>query len=48
MLSGIGLCNPEKNDIFSLGITFLRSILNLEEIFITGMNSKNEGKILIN
>ena len=29
--SGIGLFNPEKSDIFSTGITFLRLILLLYE-----------------
>ena len=29
--SGIGLFNPEKSDIFSTGITFLRLILLLSE-----------------
>ena len=32
--SGIGDFEPEKNDIFSLGITFIRLILNLNEIEI--------------
>ena len=29
--SGLGLFNPEKSDIFSTGITFLRLILLLSE-----------------
>ena len=29
--SGIGLFNPEKSDIFSTGLTFLRLILLLNE-----------------
>ena len=27
----IGLFNPEKSDVFSLGITFLRLVLGLNE-----------------
>ena len=29
--SGFGEFNPEKSDLFSTGITFLRLILNLKE-----------------
>ena len=32
--SGYGEFNPEKSDIFSLGLTFLRFILLLHEIKI--------------
>jgi len=29
--SGIGEFNPEKSDIFSMGLSFLRLVLNLSE-----------------
>ena len=35
---GIGEFNPEKSDIFSLGLTFLRLALFLKEEQILGMN----------
>ena len=41
--SGIGEFNPELADIFSLGITFLRFILDLHESEIQGMNSIKTG-----
>ena len=34
----IGYFNPEKNDIFSLGLTFIRKRLLLKEEDILGMN----------
>ena len=34
--------NPEKCDIFSLGISFLRISLNLEESKIQGLNDKKK------
>ena len=40
----IGIFDAEKCDIFSLGITFLRLILNLNENKISGLNS-NENKL---
>ena len=36
--SGAGEFNPEKSDIFSAGLTFLRLALDLEESEIAGMN----------
>ena len=36
--SGFGQFNPEKNDIFSLGITFLRLTLLLKEKQTIDMN----------
>ena len=33
--------NPEKSDIFSLGITYLRLILLLGEHYLIGLNDKN-------
>ena len=39
---GIGEFDPELSDIFSLGISFLRIILQLEEYKIWGLN--NQGK----
>ena len=36
--------NPEKSDIFSLGLTFLRYILILEENDINGLNEDNSFK----
>ena len=39
----MGEFNPELADIFSLGITFLRFVLDLNEDQITGMNSIKTG-----
>ena len=36
--SGIGQFNPEKSDIFSLGLSFLRLVLLLTENQINEMN----------
>ena len=33
--------NPEKSDLFSLGIIFLQIFLLLNEEFISGLNNKN-------
>ena len=33
--------NPEKSDIFSLGITFIRSVLLLDVNDILGINGEN-------
>ena len=33
--------NPEKSDLFSLGITFLQTIALLTEEFINGLNNKD-------
>ena len=41
--SGMGEFNPELADIFSLGITFLRFVLNLSENEIKGLNSVKTG-----
>ena len=46
--SGMGEFNPELADIFSLGITFLRFILVLNEDQIIGMNNIKSGEKLIN
>ena len=32
--------DPEKSDLFSLGISFLQSVLLLNENYILGLNSK--------
>ena len=45
--SGTGEFNPEKSDIFSAGLTFLRLALELGENEIVGMNDRNKGMILI-
>ena len=45
--SGMGEFNPELADIFSLGITFLRFFLGLNEVEIQGMNSIKTGEELI-
>ena len=40
--------NAEKCDIFSLGLTFLRLILNLNEFLISGLNAfENEYKLIL-
>ena len=39
----IGEFNPVKSDIFSLGLTFLRITLLLEENEINGMNEIRKG-----
>ena len=41
--SGFGEFNPEKSDIFSTGITFLRLSLLLNEQEITEMNDIEKG-----
>ena len=46
--SGIGEFNPEKSDIFSTGLTFLRLTLSLLENYIIEMNSFDIGQLLIN
>ena len=43
----MGEFNPEFADIFSLGITFLRFYLELNENEIQGMNSIKTGEELI-
>ena len=43
----MGEFNPELADIFSLGITFLRFELDLQENEIKGMNSVKTGQDLI-
>ena len=35
----IGIFDAEKCDIFSLGLTFLRLLLNLKESSISGLNA---------
>ena len=45
---GFGEFNPEKSDIFSTGLTFLRLTLSLLENSIDGMNSFDRGQYLIN
>ena len=48
----IGIFDAEKCDIFSLGLTFLRLLLNLKESSISGLNAmkiqKNYNKKLNN
>ena len=44
---GMGEFNPELADTFSLGITFLRFFLSLNELEIQGMNSVKTGDDLI-
>ena len=44
--SGTGDFNPEKSDIFSAGLTFLRLALDLEESEIAGMNDLEKGNKL--
>ena len=39
----MGEFSPELADIFSLGITFLRFVLDISEKEITGMNSIKTG-----
>ena len=41
--SGFGEFNPEKSDIFSLGLSFLRLVLLLYEKQIVKMNDIEEG-----
>ena len=45
--SGFGKFNPEKSDIFSTGLTFLRLSLLLDSKEIIKMNSIEEGELLI-
>ena len=45
--SGVGEFNPEKSDIFSTGLTFLRLSLLLDENKISEMNNFEKGQILI-
>ena len=40
---GFGSFNPEKTDIFSLGLSFLRVILMIYEMYIVGMNDFKNG-----
>ena len=46
--SGFGEFNPEKSDIFSTGLTFLRLTLSLLENYIDGMNSYDRGQYFVN
>ena len=46
--TGFGEFNPEKSDIFSTGLTFLRLTLSLLENSIDGMNSFESGQYFIN
>ena len=39
--------NPEKSDMFSLGITFLRSILLLDENSLYGLNDEFGDKLIL-
>ena len=42
----IGIFDAEKCDIFSLGLTFLRLLLNLKTLSISGLNAyENEEKL---
>ena len=41
---GMGEFNPELSDVFSLGLTFLRLVLNLEIDQIDGMNELKTGE----
>ena len=41
--SGFGEFNPEKSDIFSTAITFLRLVLLLNENQITNLNDLDKG-----
>ena len=45
--SQFGEFNPEKSDIFSTGITFLRLILLLKENQISDLNNLEKGENLI-
>ena len=45
--SGFGKFNPEKSDIFSSGLTFLRLSLILKENLISEMNNIEKGEELI-
>ena len=45
--SGMGEFIPELADIFSLGITFLRFVLDIPELEIQGMNSIKTGAAMI-
>ena len=41
--SGFGEFNPEKSDIFSTGITFIRLVLLLNENQIVNINNLDKG-----
>ena len=43
-LSGVGEFNPEKSDIFSTGLSFLRLSLLLDEKGISEMNNFEKGE----
>ena len=45
--SGTGDFNPEKCDVFSTGLTYLRLALELSEIDIAEMNNIDKGQQLI-
>ena len=45
--SGFGEFNPEKSDIFSTAITFLRLVLLLIENQILNLNDLDKGKYLV-
>ena len=45
--SGFGEFNPQKSDIFSTGLTFLRLALLLNEKEIAQMNNIEKGELLI-
>jgi len=39
---GTGIFDPEKCDVFSLGMSFLRIALRLEESKISGLNTEKK------
>ena len=45
--SGFGEFNPEKSDIFSTAITFLRLVLLLNENQIVNLNDLDKAKYLV-
>ena len=45
--SGFGEFNPEKSDIFSTAITFIRLVLLLNENQIANLNDLDKGKQII-
>ena len=45
--SGFGEFNPEKSDIFSTGITFIRLVLLLNENQIANLNDLDKAKYLV-